>query len=81
VTGQRGKRGKQLLDGLKGKRRYCKLKEEALDWPVWRIRFGRGYGRVVKRLQNKGILMYEVHFNNIFQLSTKSPRCSLPFGS
>ena len=31
VTGRRGSRGKQLLDDLKGARRYCKLKEEALD--------------------------------------------------
>jgi chromosome segregation and condensation protein ScpB len=31
VTGIRGKRRKQLLDDLKEKRVYCKLKEEALD--------------------------------------------------
>jgi len=37
VTGRRGRRRKQLLDVLKGKRRYWKLKEEALDRPLWRI--------------------------------------------
>jgi hypothetical protein len=31
ITGRRGRRRKQLLDDLKEKRRYCKLKEEALD--------------------------------------------------
>jgi hypothetical protein len=27
---------------------YCKLKEEALDYILWRTRFGRGYGPIVK---------------------------------
>jgi hypothetical protein len=31
MTGRRGRRRKQLLDDLKEKRRYWKLKEEALD--------------------------------------------------
>jgi hypothetical protein len=49
VTGIRGRRRKQLLDDLKKKRRYCKLKEEELDRSVWRTRFGRGYGPVVRQ--------------------------------
>jgi hypothetical protein len=44
VAGRRGRRRKQLLDDLKEKRGYCKLKEEALDRTVWGTRFGRGYG-------------------------------------
>jgi hypothetical protein len=48
VTGRRGRRRKQLLDDLKAKRKYRKLKEEALDRTVWRTRFGRGYGPVVR---------------------------------
>jgi hypothetical protein len=54
MTGRRERRRKQLLDDLKGKRRYWKLKEEALDGPLWRTRFGRGYGPVVRhyRLMN-----------------------------
>jgi hypothetical protein len=40
---------KQLLDGLKENRRYWKLKEEAVDCTVWRTRFGRGYGPVVRQ--------------------------------
>jgi hypothetical protein len=49
MTGRRGRRRKQLLDDLNGKRRYCKLKEEALDRTLWRIRFGRGYGPVIRQ--------------------------------
>jgi hypothetical protein len=49
MTGRRGRRHKQLLDNLKEKRRYCKLKEEALDRTLWRTRFGRDYGPVVRQ--------------------------------
>jgi hypothetical protein len=40
MTGRRGRRRKHLLDDLKEKRRYWKLKEEALDRTLWRTRFG-----------------------------------------
>jgi hypothetical protein len=49
MTGRRRRRRKQLLDDLKEKRRYWKLKEEALDRTLWRTRFGRGYGPVVRQ--------------------------------
>jgi hypothetical protein len=49
MTGRRGRRRKQLLDDLKENRRYCKFKEEALDRTLWRTRFGRGYGPVVRQ--------------------------------
>jgi hypothetical protein len=49
MTGRRGRRHKQLLDDLKEKKIYWKLKEEALDRTVWRTRFGRGYGPVVRQ--------------------------------
>jgi hypothetical protein len=49
MTGRRGRRRKQLLYDLKEKRRYWKLKEEAPDRTVWRTRFGRGYGPVVRQ--------------------------------
>jgi hypothetical protein len=48
MKGRRGRRRKQLLDDLKEKRRYWKLKEEALYRTLWRIRFGRGYRPVVR---------------------------------
>jgi hypothetical protein len=45
-TGRWGRRRKNLLDDIKEKRGCWKLKEEALDCPLRRIRFGRGYGPV-----------------------------------
>jgi hypothetical protein len=41
IMGRRGRRRKQLLDDLKEKRRYWKLKEEALARTLWRTRVGR----------------------------------------
>ena len=52
VRVRRGRRCKQLLDDLKEKRRYCELKEEALDHTLWRTHIGRCYGTVA-RLQNE----------------------------
>jgi hypothetical protein len=49
MTGRRGRRRKELLDDLKEKRIYWKLKEEVLDRTLWRTRFGRGYGPDVKQ--------------------------------
>jgi hypothetical protein len=37
VTGRQGRRRKELLYDLKGKRGYCKLKEEAPDCPLCKI--------------------------------------------
>ena len=49
VTGRRGRRRRKLLDDLKEKRGYSHLKEEALDRTMWRDRFGRGFGPVVRQ--------------------------------
>jgi len=49
VTGRREIRRKELLDDLKEKRESCKLKEEAVDRTLWRTRFGRGCGPVVRQ--------------------------------
>jgi hypothetical protein len=49
MTGRQGRTRKQLLDDLKEKRRYWKLKEEAQDCTVWRTCFGRGFGPVVRQ--------------------------------
>jgi hypothetical protein len=53
VTGRQGRRRKQLLDDLKEKRRYWKLKEGTLDRSMWRTRFGRGCGPVVRHVRNE----------------------------
>jgi len=49
VMGRRGRRRKQLLDDLKERRGAWKLKEEALGCTLWRTRFGRGSGPVIKQ--------------------------------
>jgi hypothetical protein len=49
VTGRRGRRYRKLLDDLQGRRGYSHLKEEALDRTVCRVRFGRGFGPVVRQ--------------------------------
>jgi len=49
VTGRRGERRKQLPDGLKETRGYWEFKEGALDRSLWRTRYRRGYGPVVRR--------------------------------
>jgi hypothetical protein len=49
VTGRQGRRRRKLLDDLKERRRYSHLKEEALYRTMWRARFGRGFGPVVRQ--------------------------------
>jgi len=49
VTGGQGRRRRKLLDDLKERRGYSHLKEEALDRTMWRARFGRGFGSVVRQ--------------------------------
>jgi hypothetical protein len=49
VTGRQGKRHRKLLDDLKERRGYSHLKEEALDRTMWRARFGRCFGLVVRQ--------------------------------
>ena len=48
MTGRQGRRRMKLLDDLKERRGYSHLKEEALDRTMWRARFGRGFGPVVR---------------------------------
>ena len=49
MTERRGRRRRKLLDDVKERRGYSHLKEEALDSTVWRARFGRGFGHVVRQ--------------------------------
>ena len=43
------KRCRKLLDDLKERRGYSHLKEEAVDRTMWRARFGRGFGPVLRQ--------------------------------
>ena len=49
MTGRQGRIRTKLLDDLKERRGYCHLKEEVLDRTMWRARFGRGFGPVVRQ--------------------------------
>ena len=49
VTRGRGRRCKKLLDDLKDRKGYSHFKEEALDCNLWRARFGRGFGPVIRQ--------------------------------
>jgi len=49
VTVRQGRTRRKLLDDLKERRGYSHLKEEALDRTMWRVRFGRGFGPVVRQ--------------------------------
>jgi hypothetical protein len=49
VTGRRGRSCRKLLDDLRERRGYSHLKEEALDRTMWRARYGRGFGPVVRQ--------------------------------
>jgi len=58
VTGRQGRRRTKLLDDLKERRGYCHLKEEVLDRTMWRARFGRGFGPVVRQTAEWMICMH-----------------------
>jgi hypothetical protein len=49
VTGRQGRRRRKLLGDFKERRGYSHLKEEALDRTIWRARFGRDFGPVVRQ--------------------------------
>jgi hypothetical protein len=49
VTVRRGRRRRKLLDEFKERRGYSHPKEKALDRSMWRDRFGRGFGPVVRQ--------------------------------
>ena len=53
VTGRRDRRRRKLLDNLKERRGYSYLKEEALDRTMWKARFGRGFGPVVRQITKR----------------------------
>jgi hypothetical protein len=49
VTSRCGRRFKKLLDDLNDRRGYSYLEKEALDRTMWRNRFGRSFGPVVRQ--------------------------------
>ena len=81
VTGRRGRRRRKLLDDLKERRGYSHLKEKVLDRTMWRGRFGRGFGPVVRQNNNYMNLLqrmsrsWEMFFRHCFK--TKPQNTSL----
>jgi hypothetical protein len=49
VTGKQGRRRRMLLDDLQERKGYTHLKKEVLNRTMWRARFGRGFGPVVRQ--------------------------------
>jgi hypothetical protein len=49
VRGRRGRRSKKLLVDRNKKIKHWKLKVKALDRTLWKTRFGRGHGPVVRQ--------------------------------
>ena len=79
MTGKRGRRRGKLLDDLKERRGYCHLKEEALDRSMWRARFGRGFGPVVRQtsIRNKQwivLMIYEAVKREILKKNSSETR-------
>jgi hypothetical protein len=70
MTGRLGRRRKQLLDDLKKKRKNWKLKEEALVRTLWRTRFGRGYGPVVRQTTELSIYLSRIKRNANIRISS-----------
>ena len=87
VTGRRGRKRKQLLDGISEMTEYCKLKEEALDHNLWRTHCGRGYGpvvrlRIVQKLESNAVQWVPVSLRNISRCIVQSCACcTVPCGS
>jgi hypothetical protein len=77
VTVRRRRRRKQLLDDRREKKRYCKLKEEALDRTLLRKRVGKGYGTIA-RVQNGGGLKYTYSGSPVFKTSRLNHNTCFP---
>jgi hypothetical protein len=71
VTGRQGRRRRKLLDNLKERRGYSHLKEEALDHTMWRARFGRGFGPVVRQTA-KWMTYDQNYYTNASKFKTSS---------
>jgi hypothetical protein len=48
VARRRGRRRRKLVDDVKDRRGYSYFKGKTLDRTMWRVRFGRGFGHVVR---------------------------------
>ena len=74
MTGRQGRRRKNLLDDLTERTGYSNLKEEALDRTMWRARFGRAFGPVVRQTA-KGMTIFLS--GATFSLQSQEPKNNL----
>jgi len=65
VMGRWGGGRKQLLDDLKEKRGYWKLKEEALDRILLRTGFGKDYGPIARQTTKLIKLCEDLKLNGV----------------
>jgi ABC-type arginine transport system permease subunit len=82
VTGRRGRRRKQLLDDLKEKRRYWKLKQETLDLTRCRSFCERGYETVLREIAELLLLLllYFYHLmHDIYNYVPETNRVSMVY--
>jgi hypothetical protein len=76
VRGRRGRRSKKLPVDRKEKIGHWKLKVEALDRILWRTRFGRGHGPVVRQT---AVCMFPHTYG--VQKATSSPYVGVRLGN
>jgi hypothetical protein len=69
MTGRRGRRRKQLPDGLKENKRSWNLKGEALDCTVWRTGFGKWLCSCC--MTDYGIMMVFIRLQNTINTINK----------
>jgi hypothetical protein len=55
-----------VLDDLKERRGYSHVEEEALDRTMWRARFGRGFGPVVRQTSKRMNILYIIIYYIIY---------------
>jgi hypothetical protein len=49
MTLKRGRRRRQLLDGVKERRGYSRLKKDVLDHTMWTVPFGRSVWGIIEK--------------------------------
>ena len=74
MTGRRGRRRRKLLNFLKERRGYFHLKKQSLDRTLWRARFGRGFGPVVRQTTKEYMYIY-VHIYIYIYIHKRARLC------
>jgi len=73
VTVRRGRRRKQLVGDLRKTAAYLKLKAEKSDRTLWRYRFGRRHGSIVRQTMEL-MWAYVRHTRNADRRGARIPK-------